>query len=36
MIEIDKKGLDLEKYKKIVYLKEKIKISKEIEEKINK
>ncbi|MEO0275235.1 MAG: aromatic amino acid lyase [candidate division WOR-3 bacterium] len=36
MVEIDKNGLDLEKYKKIVYLKEEIKISKEIEEKVKK
>lgn len=36
MIEIDKKGLDLEKYKKIVYLKEKIKVSEEIKAKVNK
>lgn len=36
MIEINKKGFNLEEYKKIVYLREKIKISKEIEGKIRK
>jgi histidine ammonia-lyase len=36
MIEIDKKGIDLEIYKKVVYLKKEIKVSKELENSIRK